>query len=330
MLKCKICGSSDGDVRTVAERMFDMRGAFDYYDCTSCGCLQIIEVPANLSDYYPGDAYHAYARQPSISAPSGSSVRQWLMRRRNKYALFGKPAIYAPLAAAYPSPGVGEFRKYLRGSSNQSTDCRILDVGCASGCLLDDFATLGFTRLLGVDPFIPRETLSRNGVELVKSDLRDLTGRGSFDVIIFDHVFEHVVDQVDTLCTAASLLASGGIIHIEVPVAGCQAWVDYGPDWIEWDAPRHLYLHTQKSMTLVADSAGLEVAEAHQAGTVFEFCGSEMYRRGIPYFDPETKAMRNPATMFSDNEMQEFASRCAKANAAGLGGRISFVLRPTS
>lgn len=41
--------------------MFGSRDKFDYLECARCDCLQIEEVPADLSQYYPAN-YYAFQR----------------------------------------------------------------------------------------------------------------------------------------------------------------------------------------------------------------------------------------------------------------------------
>ena len=33
--------------------MFKLKGCFEYFECANCGCLQIKQIPADISKYYP-------------------------------------------------------------------------------------------------------------------------------------------------------------------------------------------------------------------------------------------------------------------------------------
>ena len=60
MKTCRVCGQeSNGKVYTAKEMMYDNAGAFEYFECPHCKCLQIAEVPENLRDYY-GPNYYSY------------------------------------------------------------------------------------------------------------------------------------------------------------------------------------------------------------------------------------------------------------------------------
>src|SRR5689334_12260350 len=53
---CRICGTRSGHRRYIAkEMMFGTREEFECFLCSECGCLQIQDIPADLSKYYPSD-----------------------------------------------------------------------------------------------------------------------------------------------------------------------------------------------------------------------------------------------------------------------------------
>ena len=57
MRTCRICGGDIAETYSVKEMMLGLREPFDYNLCGDCGCLQISEIPADMSIYYPGDYY---------------------------------------------------------------------------------------------------------------------------------------------------------------------------------------------------------------------------------------------------------------------------------
>lgn len=55
---CNICGNDKGNRQHEAREMaFGLRDKFTYLECGSCGCLQLLNIPADMSRYYPGDYY---------------------------------------------------------------------------------------------------------------------------------------------------------------------------------------------------------------------------------------------------------------------------------
>ena len=51
-MKCKICDNSENlQEYKVKEMMFGFREEFHYFECTKCNCLQIAEIPSNISKF---------------------------------------------------------------------------------------------------------------------------------------------------------------------------------------------------------------------------------------------------------------------------------------
>src|SRR4029079_6584811 len=108
------------------------------------------------------------------------------------------------------------------------------------------------------------------------------------------------------------------------------AWRKYGPNWVEFDAPRHLYLHSVQSLKLLAAASGLEVFAVDYDSTAFEFYGSEMYSRNILLTHPESPWINPQSTLFSAAEMENFRNLARRVNEDREGGRAQFFLRMAS
>lgn len=325
-VKCRICGASSGTVHEVREMMFGFRESFRYFACDHCGCLHLVEPPSDMSRYYPRDEYYSFNQ--SMSSDWQKARPGWLRRRKNEFRLFGGPRLRRLFPRLFSNQLIEDLLFYIGELKRKSLGARILDVGCGGGWLLNDLARVGFRNLTGVDPYLDAGIVPPPGVKLVASTVDRLDG-DQFDYIMFNHSLEHMDNPVETLSQAGRLLGRGGVCRVEVPVADCQAWREYGADWIEIDAPRHYFLHTSMSMRLVADQAGLEIYREDRVGTAMEFWGSELYRRDIPYFDPETRRYREASSVFGADQVEEFKRKSAVANEEGVGGRVAFYLRPS-
>ena len=105
---------------------------------------------------------------------------------------------------------------------------RILDVGCATGRLLAELRSRGFTDLRGIDPSPACVAAARDryGVQADVATIAQLgDADGRFDLIILVGVLEHLVDLDLALAQLRSRLAPRGMIYVEVPdVAGFPDW----------------------------------------------------------------------------------------------------------
>lgn len=82
---------------------------------------------------------------------------------------------------------------------------------------------------------------------------------GEYDFVMLHHSLEHMSDQFAAFGHLRRLLKPSGKLLVRIPLAGGLAWRRYGVDWVQLDAPRHLYLHTERSIRVLADQTGLKV-----------------------------------------------------------------------
>jgi len=199
----------------------------------------------------------------------------------------------------------------------------ILDVGCGSGALLNELASIGFRNLLGADPFIDRELVTPNGVTVLKTTLRDVPGQ--FGVIMFHHALEHVPDPVDTLMAARTKLQTGGICVVRVPTTSSEAWEHYGKDWVQLDPPRHLLVPSRRGVEIMGQRSGLALEQTIDDSSGFQFYGSEQYQLDMPLFQ-NGQLVR----YFDEAQMARFDERARELNASGRGDQAMFIFRKTA
>lgn len=309
---CRICGNTAANVGyTVREMMLGTRDRFEYFECGECGTVQIGAIPADLDRYYPRDYY---------SIRGGSGLELFLKSRWIRYSLDGRGALGRLLTHVYGPHPLVEWRR-LAGLSRESA---ILDVGCGDGRLLREMERSGFTDLTGVDPYLDREYREAH-LRLVDTDIHGVASR--FDCVMFHHSIEHLPDPGAALGTAARLLQPGGVVLVRTPVASSYAWRTYRADWVQLDAPRHLHVLTERAMKLLAEQAGLRVSDVVHESTAFQFWGSELYARDIPYAPKPSYRNRPSRKLISRKEMRMYGKRARELNARGEGDSACFYLR---
>lgn len=316
MHRCRVCGGAGGDQVTALEMMFGTREPFDYFVCSSCECLQIVEIPSDLSAYYPRD-YYSFAK-PKVSGRIKRAIRS-----RRMASLLGARGYFWSWVNRI-TPRDTSWLWWAR-KANIGLDSRILDVGCGAGQLLVDMSNWGFRQLNGVEPHIDSDVRFSSGVHIQKGAIGDV--KGAFELIMFHHSFEHMSEPLSVLRNTSRLLAPGAQALVRIPVADSEAWHTYGTDWVQLDAPRHLFLHTRKSIQVLAEQAELKVEEVIFDSSDFQFWGSELYRRGIPLRDPVTHRGTDHHLVFSEEERQNFSARAQELNERGRGDQACFFLR---
>lgn len=316
MQACRVCGNRDGNTSFVArEMMFGWKDEFEYFHCGSCGCLQIAGVPADLSRYYP-EHYYALKR-----------VADWPLKRYLKRKWFGQ----LEGKASFPGRMVALVKgkpdwppDWLRQVELERRDA-VLDVGCGNGSLLLQMHAAGFTDLTGIDPQIDRDRRYGSGVRLFRRTLDQLTGPYRFAML--HHSLEHMDDTRAALQHLHRVLKPAGTLLIRTPVSDCYAWRTYGSHWVQLDAPRHLMIHSPRSIAMLAEEAGFELVKAWHDSTAFQFWGSIQCSNDIPLMDERSHAVNPGRSMFSRQEIEDFEAQARTLNQTGDGDQACFHFR---
>lgn len=141
---------------------------------------------------------------------------------------------------------------------------------------------------------------------------------GQYDFIMMHHSFEHMDHPDRVLAKVKELLKPKGKLLIRIPVANSYAWRKYRRYWFAWEAPRHIFLHTTRSIQLLSSGAGFSIDSVEYDSSFFHLASSEKYLRDFPYSDD--------FTMFSRRQIKDFAAEARRLNRIGDGDCACFYL----
>jgi SAM-dependent methyltransferase len=138
---------------------------------------------------------------------------------------------------------------------------RVLDVGCGNGSYLLRMADLGW-ETVGVDPDAAAVSVARaRGLTAIQGTVESAELLpASFDAVTLVHVAEHLPDPIRTFQRCRQLLRPGGRLIVIVPNSVGRGSQNFGSAWIGWDAPRHLFHFSTRTLTRCCEKAGFRVA----------------------------------------------------------------------
>ena len=135
---------------------------------------------------------------------------------------------------------------------------RILDVGCATGILLNGLKNEGW-ECYGVEPDTTscKYANKRFGLDLFNGSFEDSAfPDGHFDLVTMMDVLEHVYDPKSAISEAARILKSdGGILGITPNAASLEKHI-FGPYWDGWEIPRHNHIFSPDTLKKLLEENG--------------------------------------------------------------------------
>ncbi|MEP6651738.1 MAG: class I SAM-dependent methyltransferase [Myxococcales bacterium] len=226
---CYICGSTQ-------RKTFGETYGIGYQECASCSHVyaQVRLTPEDLFDYY-----------------------------RKKYFV-GTADIDPKLADARAHMVVAPKLRFV-SDFVQTEQRRWLDVGAGNGGVVACAREMGFDAV-GLEPGREARQFARKvfGFEMhdhsVQQELA-LRGPGSYDLVSFFMVLEHVTDPASQVAAAAELLAPGGLLVIEVPTAdsvSAMADIAFPNQGLRQTVGVHIMNYTRGSLRHLVDSSGLD------------------------------------------------------------------------
>ena len=159
-----------------------------------------------------------------------------------------------------------------------------MDVGCGGGKWLIQKAKEGWGNLYGCDPFLEQDRQYGQRVMIRNCSIHEMEGDETFDIIYMSDSFEHMTDPLEVLKSVWRLLKPDGILYMSIPTYPNIAFEKFGPHWYQLDAPRHIFLHSKKSLEWLAKASGMVVSNMVYNSNNSQFVRSYFYQHGISFF----------------------------------------------
>ncbi|MHC1698698.1 MAG: class I SAM-dependent methyltransferase [Geobacteraceae bacterium] len=132
---------------------------------------------------------------------------------------------------------------------------RMLEIGCGSGEMLKWLAEHGWeVEGLDFDPQAVQNALSKGLKVYLGSIESQEFPANSFDVIVMNHVIEHVPNPAALLHECYRILKPGGKLVSVTPNVQSLGHKLFSSSWFHLDPPRHLILFTPAALHNLADS----------------------------------------------------------------------------
>ena len=291
---CYLCGTGGEPLyEGLKDRVFNVPGRFNLKRCPNlqCGLLWLDPMPLEEDIGMAYETYftHAAPEDAPPPAPPGarrrvaevfrSAYRAW---RFNYGDDAGKPLrwlLALPIVLSRIECDLLDIPlRYLAVPEKG----RMLDVGCGDGSVLKLAKELGWTAE-GVD-FDARavDTARRKGLSVGIGSLAEQRyPDGSFDLVLMNHVIEHVHDPLATLREIRRVLRVGGTFTATTPNAASWGHRHFGPDWLGLHPPQHLRIFTGNGLAALARRAGFvqSAVSSTLRTTPFNFVQSPLIRR---------------------------------------------------
>jgi SAM-dependent methyltransferase len=314
---CMLCGNAmNNQLYTVKELQLGFDEYFEYQLCGSCGSMQLQQAPDDLGRYYPNEDYYSFKLDLHIRRKADT-----LRKIKWEFLLFGKHKLLGSLLSiGYKIPEQLQWMK----DTHAKYDSAILDIGTGNGYLLARLFQVGFTNLTGIDPFI-NESHEYGSIKILKKDIYAVTEE--YDIVMMHHSLEHMFEPQRVLQQAWKITKPGGTVMIRIPIMGNYGWKTYGVFWCGIDAPRHIFIPSEKQMRVLVEDAGFSIEKLYYDSSDYLIWSSEQYKKGIPLHDPKSHMFHSKDSMFSKQDIKHFRAIMKTENEHNNGDTAVICLR---
>lgn len=195
---CEICGSKKSYFLHKQEFVLENNSLFSYnvVACQKCGFTFASNLPSpkKLEQYYKKNTKYAYQHDYGIIPEYAKNLHLRSFKMMDSY-----------------------FKKHIKNFDKSAL--KILDIGSATGYLLNIFKKKGYKNLLGIDPNPECSMVSKKlyDIKVLSLTLSEYKTKEKFDLVILGSVIEHLSELENNFLKAVNLMKEDGIMFICVP-----------------------------------------------------------------------------------------------------------------
>ena len=315
-LETPICLCGSGEVTPALVRSRDEASGehFTYRQCAHCGIERCSPRPRpqHMGAYYSSD----YAAHTVRSGSWSDRIKTLVYRTfwaDNSGLGFLRPLLRLAL---FPIRG----RSLLAFA--QPAGRKVFEFGAASGNNLAVFRDAGW-EVAGCEPSaLACASAAKRGIALDVCAAEDaILAPATYSCILINHVLEHVHQPVRVLQKCRAALARDGVLVIALPNHGGWAAQLFGGAWPGYDAPRHLWGFSARTLAAQLSEQGFRVEHIyHEASGRWAWMSSLDGRHSADPVPPWRRRFARPLSLLA-------LPAGALAAAAGRGDFIKIVAR---
>lgn len=267
--KCPVCrGVQFKKIITAKDYLVKRGESFPLVKCVDCNLFYLQKRPTkeNIGSYYP-EVYEPYNINDHdfYIELQNRLMTAYFKKKKNPVDHF-MGFIYKTIYGIFPMAG----KKRLR----------VLDIGCGNGLFIHNLEKVGCD-VYGIDMSKSSINFAKRKLKLKNVKVGDVENlnykKEFFDVIVMNHIIEHVYDPIKLVRSASRLLKKGGTMVVATPNISSINFSIFSKDWFPLETPRHLTLFNPKSMTKLAGICGLRIK------TIFHDRSSHALQRSLKY-----------------------------------------------
>ena len=235
--ECILCGNNSAQyLYTISDLLLERSEIVaTFVQCQNCGLTY-----QNPRPSFAEMAYHYPPHYESYADPEEQAVQSLLMRK----------------AFAY---GLDKRYRFIAGYRSSG---RLLDIGCATGTFLHKLQQEGNWEVYGVEvnSDVAERAKYRYNLNIHAGTVEDAAYPDNFfDVVTMWDVLEHLHDPVTTLREIRRILTPDGLVVTRVPNGASWDARIFKQYWAGFDAPRHLYVFTPRTLSLLLRKTGFNI-----------------------------------------------------------------------